>query len=392
MFLAAPTQHNVIADSLDNHAQGIAIQVRALAGIAGQIISMSLALGPITRLMTRAMYRSIETRSSWSDSLLIPDCVINELKFWQSNLDSYNGFSIKHQHTPSRIVYSDASDTGYGGFVVGFPHLRVNGLWSKEEKLQSSTWRELAAVNKILSNLGGELAHEKVRWYSDNTIPRIIEHGSVKPHLHVLALSIFSLLLKHNIVLLPEWVPRCMNSIADKISRVSDYDDWAIHQSDFDFIDSLWGPHTFDRFASPSSLKLAKFNSRFWCRGSAGVDAVCYSWAGENNYMCPPISLIVHTLKQLRKCRGYGTLIVPKWHAAYFWPFICPDGVHLDTSVQDWRLLNLSFIPPHITPNSVFNSMPNFLTLALRIDHRCLPRRSIRGFCCSDLGHCQLCV
>ena len=66
---------------------------------------------------------------------------------------------------------------------------------------------ELAAVFKMLLELRDEFAHEKIRWYTDNTnVPRILMYGSMKSDLHSLALSIFSVCLKHNIVLLPEWI------------------------------------------------------------------------------------------------------------------------------------------------------------------------------------------
>ena len=67
--------------------------------------SLGLTLGrracAVTRLMTRAMYRSIESRASWCDSIVISDSVITELTFWQSNFELMNGFSITHQHAPA---------------------------------------------------------------------------------------------------------------------------------------------------------------------------------------------------------------------------------------------------------------------------------------------------
>ena len=45
-----------------------------------------------------------------------------------------------------RVVYSDVSDAGYGGFVVEHgPHV-ANGQWSDVEAKLSFTWRELEAV------------------------------------------------------------------------------------------------------------------------------------------------------------------------------------------------------------------------------------------------------
>ena len=67
-------------------------------------------------------------------------------------------------------------------------------------------------------------------------------------------------------------------------------------------IDSLWEPHTFDRFAFPHNTKIQAFNARFWCRGVSGVDAFCQDWSIDNNYFCPYIF----------DCSGYQTYGVIK--------------------------------------------------------------------------------
>ena len=46
---------------------------REVASIVGQIISMSIALGPITRLRTREMYGLINQRYSWNDRMSLTD-------------------------------------------------------------------------------------------------------------------------------------------------------------------------------------------------------------------------------------------------------------------------------------------------------------------------------
>ena len=44
-------------------------------------------------------------------------------------------------HSPSalRLVYSDASATGYGGYIVEHDPKIAHGQWSQEEAVQSST-------------------------------------------------------------------------------------------------------------------------------------------------------------------------------------------------------------------------------------------------------------
>lgn len=374
------------------NSQG-SVPVKELASFAGQIISMSLALGPVCRLMTRASYRAIESRILWTDFITLPESVAKELRFWAENITVFNGFPFKFRLAPSALVFSDASDTGYGGYVQDHSNMRFHGEWTQAESLKSSTWRELAAVLRIISEGYPLFKNQKLKWFSDNAnVPRIIKYGSVKPDLHDLALAIFDLCRVHNIVLNPEWLSRSENKLADKISRYQDYDDWSIDEISFSVIDSLWGPHTVDRFASPQNKKVATFNSRFWCKGTSGVDAFCQDWSRDNNYICPPVCLISQVIKRMASSMATATLVVPRWPSSYFWPIVCPDGSHLDLHVHDWRLLNVSFSPSSLGVANVFHENPSFLTLALRFDYKRPIRQNDRGFCCSELGYCSSCV
>ena len=64
---------------------------RFIVRIAGQIASMSPAIGPLTRLFTKQMHIFIESRFSWDAPKLIPFEVNTELLFWKTNLEKSNG-------------------------------------------------------------------------------------------------------------------------------------------------------------------------------------------------------------------------------------------------------------------------------------------------------------
>ena len=119
-------------------------------------------------------------------------------------------------------------------------------------------------------------------------------------------------------------MPRNDNERADALSRIVDYDDWSINPSVFKWLDSIWGPHTVvDRFATDFNAQIERFNSRFWCGNTEAVDAFTVNWAGENNWWCPPVSLIGRVLQHAKVC---STLVIPFWVSAAFWPMICPQG------------------------------------------------------------------
>ena len=61
--------------------------VRALASVVVQIMSMSHAFGPITRLRTRAVYADINHSQSWADKLVLSAESLMELQFWLRSVD-----------------------------------------------------------------------------------------------------------------------------------------------------------------------------------------------------------------------------------------------------------------------------------------------------------------
>ena len=65
-----------------------------------------------------------------------------------------------------------------------------------------------------------------------------------------------------------------------------------------------------------------RYNSKFWNPGTEAIDAFTQEWAGENNWLVPPTYLVAGTVKYLQECKAKGTLIVPKWKSAVFWPLL----------------------------------------------------------------------
>ena len=168
------------------------IQARKIASIIGQIISMGLAIGPVSRFMTRSLYATLESRRAWCEWLCLSPEAWNEIAFWQECLTEYKAQPIWHSPSAVRVVYSDASDTGYGGYVVEHGPCVVHGQWTAEEAKQSSTWRELTAVLRVLEALSAKLSNMQVRWFSDNqNVVRISHVGSKKAHLQEVALKVF---------------------------------------------------------------------------------------------------------------------------------------------------------------------------------------------------------
>ena len=88
----------------------------------------------------------------------------------------------------------------------------------------------------------------------------------------------------------------------------------------------FFGSFDVDRFASSLSARCERFYSKFWCPGCERVEAFSASWGGVIFFLVPPVFLVARTLAHLETSRARGTLIVPKWPSASFWPYLFPLG------------------------------------------------------------------
>ena len=370
-IISVPTHKiNALKDVIAGLQGQQSVSAKQIACVIGKIISMSIALGSVSRLMTRDLYALLNSRHSWFEKLTINPAAKQELTFWYKGIEEFNGQNIKRSPSAVRVVYSDASGTGFGGYMVEHGPQIAHGQWTTWEAEQSSTWRELKAVSTVLESFASQLANEHIRWFTDNqNVVNIILHGSKKPILQTEALKVFHLSLVHNLVIEPEWIPREENLVADYISKVLDYDDWMLHPVIFEQLNALWGPHDVDRFANYHNRQLERFNSRFWNPQSEAVDAFTVNWHGENNWWCPPVTIVPRVIQHACKTKAEGTLIVPQWPSAPFWPMLFPAANTTAKFVVDvcqlpdveWLLL------PGRSGKTLFSGPPNTNILALRM-------------------------
>ena len=321
----SPVQSKIIRikEEAANFVFKRSVHVRSLASVVGQIIAMTPALGNVTRLMTRSIISSIQAAPSWQHSVSITSDAKRELEFWKTNIENLKPVPMKTDCSYHKVVYSDASGVGAGGYIVKVDGAVAHGAWDQVQKSKSSTWRELKAVEIILKSFLSFLAGTNVKWFTDSqNVVRIVEVGSGKPELLQIAYSIYFSCVEHGITLKMDWVPRSLNEIADSLSRIIDYDDWAISDILFQRFNAMWGPHTVDRFADEHNKKVKRFNSRYWNPGSEAVDAFTEKWTNENNWLVPPINMIAMTVLHMKADRAIGTLIVPNWPSAPFWPLL----------------------------------------------------------------------
>ena len=82
------------------------LNARFIASLVGKIISMGLALGPMSRFMTRSLYVLLWPRHAWCEHLEMNRGVQRELEFWRSSscVAQYNAQPIWLSPSAIRLV------------------------------------------------------------------------------------------------------------------------------------------------------------------------------------------------------------------------------------------------------------------------------------------------
>ncbi|MCP3661440.1 MAG: hypothetical protein GY696_02925 [Gammaproteobacteria bacterium] len=352
---------------------------RQISRVCGQLIAMKIVLGPLVQLKTRRLYEFIIKAANWDSLSRLESPQKEELRFWRDSLHTMNHRGL-FLHSKSEILRphdfllaTDASATGAGGLLsVGIFSDMASTLWSSEEAELSSTWRELRTVLFCLQSFASKLRGKFVKLHTDNQgVVAILQKGSPRQHLQLIAEQIFTVCIGLGCVLDPIWVPRNENEAADAASRIMDLDDWSVRKSIFYVFNRRFGPHSIDRFADHKNAQLPRFNSKYFVPGTSGVDAFSYSWTGENNWLVPPLFLVCRTIQHLRESTARGTLIIPKWPAQPYWPLLVGQGGRFRPFVTDSVELpaGSKVFEPSSQPSSVFNQshFPSPV-LVLRLD------------------------
>ena len=341
---------------------------RFLSQITGKLSSMHLSIGPLVRLMTRNMYTEIQKHPKWDAAFHPSHECFDEISFWRCNLNVENGYAIKPKQATSQILFTDASDFAYGGYLLKrLGKVICHGKFDREQCNKSSTERELLAIKYCLQSFATILRHEAVNIRTDNfAASRIVEIGSSKLHLHNLALEIFKICVAYDIRIFPTWIPREDNQYADYFSKMVDTDDWSIDNRSFVSVCQKFGFPTVDRFADNINKKVDKFNSKYYCRGTDAINAFTQNWADDElNWLSPPIKYIIPTIRHLQLCKAKGILILPQWPPSHFCPVI-HNGTSYESFIKDVIILQ-----PYYSSTcdySVFIGNVDFYTLALLVD------------------------
>ena len=148
------------------------ISKRELASVLGNLSFASRAM-PAGRTFLRRLYdldRATRTLPP-SRPLKIPQSATEDLKWWQSNLQAWNGKSFflldGWRLAADMLLQADASGTlGYGAFYAS---RWLRGNWQANELCQSREYKELYAIVAACSTWGSAWQRLRIQFQCDNS-------------------------------------------------------------------------------------------------------------------------------------------------------------------------------------------------------------------------------
>ncbi|KAB0790104.1 hypothetical protein PPYR_15571, partial [Photinus pyralis] len=185
----------------------------------------------------------------------------------------------------------------------------------------------LMAVFNGISAFTPHLRNLNILIRPDNTtgISCINRMGSVShTRLNMISRQIWDWCEERNLWISAAYVSSKENWKADAESRaLLPETEWSLHQSEFEFIVSIFGNPEIDLFASKENKKCKRYIS--WKRNSSAeaVDAFTVPWKECFFYAFPPFSLILRTLRKIIEEEATGIVVVPFWKSQPWYPLFC---------------------------------------------------------------------
>ena len=323
------------------------VSARLLAKTVGRIMALMTVCGNAVRRMTRRSYNLItaatgglvgasrrELKVAWDLKLKLSAAAVEELKFWRKVIPAHTGsFIIQKGVTPTVRLSSDAGEDGWCAildFGRGVRHV-ARSSFTGHILGSSSTLRELYGLKEALVSFRGMMDGRSIVVYGDNqSAAHILEIGSNRPDLQIVAQQIFAEAAAQNVVILPRWLRRCHLQEEDDGSKFTDLTDFRLGDAAFETVQrAMHGPaYTHDRFSSDVNKRTGQyFNSRFYCPGSSGVDAFTQDWGGDtDNWLHPPWNLVGRAVRHLHDCKGKGTILFPWDTRQPWWHLVAPGS------------------------------------------------------------------
>ncbi|KAJ8911110.1 hypothetical protein NQ315_003372 [Exocentrus adspersus] len=247
--------------------------------------------------------------NKYSSIFVIPQCVKNELLWWQQNIG--RGREIKPRDFNLEI-YSDASKTGWGAFCLD---QKCHGFWDLDDQQRHINFLEIKAAFYAVKCFTKFKDNLRVLLRIDNktAISCINRGGSVrfKP-LNEASTRLWKWCEERNIFLFASYISSRENVEADEQSRSKTINtEYEIDHSAFRLIVNGFGLPTIDSFATRLNAKCSRYISWFPDPDCFSVDAFTMEWHRFYFYAFPPFALVTRAIEKIIEDRATGILTKP---------------------------------------------------------------------------------
>jgi hypothetical protein len=126
--------------------------------------------------------------------------------------------------------------------------------------------------------------------------------------------KLWQLIDTNNISVRARYIRSAANVCAERLSCETDKDDRQLNLRIFTYLDSLWGSHSIDMFATQGNSQLPRYNSRLRDPTSEAVECLHLPykhWTAETNRCNPPWTLLRDLVQKLRQFGAEATVIAP---------------------------------------------------------------------------------
>ena len=302
--------------------------VAFLHNLSPTIREVSQDLGLLTSSMPGVMYGPIHyrslgmkktmalqgTRGNYDQSMTLSSSEKHDLNWWVNNVET--AYNVVSHGEPALTMTTDASKTGWGCSLHEVP---TGGHWTPEEASEHINFFEIKAVLLGLQSFVDKVSSQHVKVLIDNTtaVSCINQMGTCHSEkLNCIVIEIWGWCIQHDVWLAAAHIPGAVNIIADQESRKISSDlEWALDIKIYKEAVKLCDfPPNIDLFASRLHTKCQHYISYHPDPGAQAVNAFTLSWCGLHFYAFPSFSIILKTLRKIRKDEATGILVVPHWH------------------------------------------------------------------------------
>ena len=256
-FLMPPDKKIKFASLREDLLSHKTVSLKSLQKFVGKINSFTLVV-PAARLFSRVACLAMSRASKSPRAIPVSRELKAEFEHWRF-LDSWSGFlPWKDEKHFQLDVFSDASDSGWGGILrlPDQPRQELHGHWDLSESDLPIVVKEALALLYVLRKVAGLISNARIDCFVDSAtlVACWRKDGSRNTRVNNALKEIFHLTLSANLQVILHFVPSQQNP-ADSPSRIPSDRDCTLSPASWLIVQRAFGPHTIDLMATSANVQ-----------------------------------------------------------------------------------------------------------------------------------------